>query len=485
MSLKQKTVSGLSWTFLDRFSNQIIQFVIGIILARLLSPEEYGLVGMLTIFMAIADTFVSTGFGEALIRKADPTQEDYSTVFWLNIATGFAFYFLFFFLAPSISHFFHEPQLKNILIVLSLSIIINAFGLMPRVPLIKKLDFKSFTKVSIVSNTAAGICAVILALNGFGVWSLVARNVVNSLTTTIMIYYIAKPNFTFTFSKSSFKEFFGFGSNLLFTRLLNEAYNNIYYLVIGKFFSARELGLYTRANNYKDMPSRTLNNVIQGVSYPVLAGIQDNDVRLKNAYRKLIQATMYLTFVLMFSLAAAAPNFILGLIGKQWAEVIPYLRLLCFVGIFYPLSYLNLNMMIVKGRADLRLKLEIIRKLISVPVIFIGIYFGIKTMIISMIFTSLVDYYLTASWSGRLIEYTLKEQVEDVYPSFLLALAVSGVVLLIGIILHNLNPLAILLIQSAVGGIFAITASNLFNIKPFLEMKEIVFNKLKPIRVFG
>ncbi|MFN7119867.1 MAG: lipopolysaccharide biosynthesis protein, partial [Saprospiraceae bacterium] len=467
------------WTFLDRFANQIIHFESGIVLARLLSPEEYGLVGMLTIFMAVADTFISTGFGEALIRKTDPSKADYSTVFWLNIGTGFAFYLLFYLLAPSISAFFGEPLLQDILVVLSLSIIINAFGLVPRVPLIKKLDFKSFTKVSITATTLSGIVAIVLAINGFGVWSLVWRNIINSLITTIFIYLLSKPQFSLQFSRQSFNEFFGFGSNLLFSRLLNEVYNNMYYLVIGKFFSARELGLYTRANGYKDLPSKTLNNVIQGVSYPILAGIKDDDVRLKKAYRRLIQGTMYLTFVLMFSLSAAAPNFIIGLIGEKWADVIPYLQLLCFVGIFYPLNYLNLNMMVVKGRTDLRLRLEIIRKLIAVPVIFIGIYFGIKIMLVAMIFMSFIDYYLTASGSGRLIHYTFKEQVADIYPSFLLALSVSVIVYLVGLILTTVPPLFTLIIQSSVGFIFAVTVSNYFNVKPFLEMKQIIFSKLK------
>ncbi|MBP6825712.1 MAG: lipopolysaccharide biosynthesis protein, partial [Saprospiraceae bacterium] len=405
MSLKQRTIRGLSWAFIDRFANQLSQFIFGIILARLLSPAEYGLIGMLAIFFEIADTFVVAGFSEALIRKKEPTDADYSTVFLVNVGTGIFFYGLLYALAPSIGWFFNEPQLVPIIGVLGLMIIINAFGMVARVPLTKNLDFKSLASISVISNIISGIVAIVLAFRGYGVWSLVWRNLTQSLLSTGLVYVYSMPRWKLQFSRESFREIFGFGSKLLASRLFLESYNNIYYIIIGKFFSARDLGLYTRANGYKDMFSRTLHNVIQSVSFPALAEIKDDDQRLKNAYRRLVQVTTYLTALLMFGLSATADNFILGLIGPKWTESIPYLRLLSIAGIFYPLHYINLNILVIKGASGQHFRLEVLTKLIALPAIGVGLLFGIKAMIATLIFTWVLDYLVTSSTSGKFINY--------------------------------------------------------------------------------
>lgn len=476
MSLKQRTIRGLSWAFIDRFANQISQFIFGIILARLLSPAEYGLIGMLAIFFEIADTFVVAGFSEALIRKTNPTEKDYSTVFLVNVATGIFFYLVLCAAAPGISWFFNETQLTQIIWVMGATIVINALSMVARVPLTKSMDFKSLATISVVSNIVSGTVAIVLAFKGWGVWSLVWRNIVQSVATTLLIFAFSRPRFGLQFSRASFKEIFGFGSKLLVSRLFLEMYNNLYYLLIGKFFSARELGLYTRANGYKDMFSRTLHNVIQSVSFPALAEIKDDNERLKNAYRRLVQTTTYLTAILMFGLAAAADNFILGLIGPKWADAIPYLQLLSIAGIFYPLHYINLNILVIKGRSDKHLKLEFLTKLIAVPALITGFFFGIKAMIICMIFTWLLDYAVTSSVSGRFINYPVKEQIKDILPCFLFAVLLGAFVWLVG----NLFPfhaLVTLLIQGGLGFLFTVVASNLLRIKPFLEIKDIVMQK--------
>lgn len=483
MSLKQRTIRGLSWAFIDRFANQLSQFIFGIILARLLSPAEYGLIGMLAIFFEIADTFVVAGFSEALIRKKEPTDADYSTVFLVNVGTGIFFYGLLYALAPSIGWFFNEPQLVPIIGVLGLMIIINAFGMVARVPLTKNLDFKSLASISVISNIISGIVAIVLAFRGYGVWSLVWRNLTQSLLSTGLVYVYSMPRWKLQFSRESFREIFGFGSKLLASRLFLESYNNIYYIIIGKFFSARDLGLYTRANGYKDMFSRTLHNVIQSVSFPALAEIKDDDQRLKNAYRRLVQVTTYLTALLMFGLSATADNFILGLIGPKWTESIPYLRLLSVAGIFYPLHYINLNILVIKGASGQHFRLEVLTKLIALPAIGVGLLFGIKAMIATLIFTWVLDYLVTSSTSGKFINYPVSEQIKDILPSFLFAASLGLFVYAIGR-LFTLPPLVTLLIQVLLGFAFTVIVSNQFRIKPFLEIKEIVlqkFSKKKPV----
>ncbi|MBK7939236.1 MAG: lipopolysaccharide biosynthesis protein [Lewinellaceae bacterium] len=476
MSLKQRTIRGLSWAFIDRFANQLSQFIFGIILARLLSPAEYGLIGMLAIFFEIADTFVVAGFSEALIRKKDPTDADYSTIFLVNVGTGMFFYAVLYMMAPGISWFFNEPQLIPIIGVLGATVVINAFGMVARVPLTKNLDFKSLASISVISNLLSGAVAITLAFQGYGVWSLVWRNIVQSLLSTILVFLYVRPRWKLQFSGESFREIFAFGSKLLASRLFLEAYNNIYYIIIGKFFSARDLGLYTRANGYKDMFSRTLHNVIQSVSFPALAEIKDDDVRLKNAYRRLVQTTTYLTAVLMCGLAATADNFILGLIGPKWSESIPYLQLLSIVGIFYPLHYINLNILVIKGQSGQHFRLEVLTKLIALPAIAVGLIFGIKAMIICMLFTWSLDYFITASSSGRLINYPVSEQFKDILPSFLFAAALGIFVFATGR-LFSLPPLVMLMIQVIAGFAFTVLISNQFRIKPFLEIKEIVLQK--------
>ncbi|MCB0543766.1 MAG: lipopolysaccharide biosynthesis protein [Saprospiraceae bacterium] len=476
MSLKQRTIRGLSWAFIDRFANQISQFIFGIILARLLSPSEYGLIGMLAIFFEIADTFVVAGFSEALIRKKEPTAADYSTVFLVNVFTGIFFYGLLYVSAPGISWFFNEPQLIPIIAVMGTVIIINAFGMVARVPLTKNLDFKSLATISVISNILSGTVAIVLAFKGYGVWSLVWRNITQSLLTTVLVFIFTKPRWGLHFSTESFREIFAFGSKLLASRLFLESYNNIYYIIIGKFFSARDLGLYTRANGYKDMFSRTLHNVIQSVSFPALAEIKDDDARLKNAYRRLVQTTTYLTATLMFGLSATADHFILGLIGPKWAEAIPYLRLLSIAGIFYPLHYINLNILVIKGHSGAHFRLEVLTKLIALPAIAIGLLWGIKAMIVCLIFTWILDYLVTASSTGRLIAYPLREQIADILPSIVFAASLGFFLFIVGNALP-FPPLFALLIQGILGFAFVLLVSNQFRIKPFLEIKEIVLQK--------
>ena len=476
MSLKQKTIQGFSWVFFEKFLSWGVQFIFGIILARLLTPEEYGLIGMLAIFLVIADTFVIAGYGEALIRKKDATAADYSTVFWINIGTALFFYVLLYLLAPQISDFFNEPILRDLILVINLVIIIDALGMVPGIPLFRSMDFKTLSKVTVFANAVSGVIAIILAFLGFGVWSLVWRRLVFSVVKTVSYNLLSRTKIQWLFSRASFKELFGFGWKLLVTRLIAEIFQNIYYIVIGKYFSARELGLFTRANGYKDMPSKMLTSVFKSVSYPALSQIHEDNIRLKKVYRKMIQGVMYLTFAVMLGLAASADNFIIGLIGTKWKEAIPYLQLLCLAGIFFPLTNLNLNVMVVKGRSDLNLIIEIVRRVFAIPVIIIGIIYGIKALIIGMVVSSCFDYLVAAYWTSKLIDYSLKEQLLDIVPSLLMGILLGGFVLLIGKAVL-LPPLILLLIQAFSGLSFILLVSHLFQLQPYIEMKAIIFSK--------
>jgi len=284
-SLKQKTISGLTWSFIDSIANQGISFIIGIILARLLTPKEFGLIGMLTIFIAISQSFINSGFSTALIRKQDCTSVDYSTVFYFNIVVGVFFTFCYF-RAPTPLAFFHEPVLEALVRVLGLVLIINSFTIIQSTILTKRIDFKLQAKISIIASLLSGIVAINMAYTGWGVWSLVALTLLKYAISSLLLWYWNNWTPVWHFSKKSFKELFLFGNKLLVSGLIDTIYRNIYYVIIGKYFSAAELGYYTRAEQFQSLPSSHLQGIIDRVSYPVLSSIQNDILRLKETYKR-------------------------------------------------------------------------------------------------------------------------------------------------------------------------------------------------------
>jgi O-antigen/teichoic acid export membrane protein len=478
MTLKQKTVDGLAWSFIDNLVVKGFQFAIGIILARILSPREFGLIGMVTIFIAISQSFVDSGFSQALIRKKDCTQADYSTVFYFNLVIGIVIYIVLFFCAGAISTFFTEPILRPLVQVVGLSIVLSSFGLIQSTIIMKEINFKLQAWVSFSACMLSGIIAIVMAYNGYGVWSLVVLTLSRFGLNSLFLWFGNKWRPLWTFSSHSFKELFSYGSKMLASGLLNTIFENIYYVVIGKYFSAVDLGYYTTADKFNALPSKNITEVIQRVSFPVLSRMQDDKVKLKANYRLLIRSTMLITFVLMIGLAAVARQMILTLIGAQWLPSVVYLQMLCFVGMFYPLHALNLNMLQVQGRSDLFLRLEIIKKILIIPVMIIGIMYGIKIMIVGMMVITLIAYYLNSYWSGILIGYPILAQVKDILPSFILALF-SGIIVFITGHLISATPAVVLLLQCIVGLIVTFSIVEGFKMQEYLYIKEIVSEKIK------
>jgi len=477
MSLKQKTITGLAWSFVDQFANRGISFIVGIILARILSPREFGLVGMITVFIAVSNSFISSGFGSALIRKKNCTQTDYSTVFFFNLSAGILLFVALFLSASAISDFFNEPQLKPIVQVLGLVLIIESLTIIQRTILTKRIDFKLQARISIIASLGSGIIGIAMAFKGFGVWSLVAQQLSRQAVNSALLWLWNRWKPTVIFSKQSFKELFGFGSKLLLSGLIDTIYRNVYYLVIGKYFSALDLGYYTRADQFKALPSQNLNAVIGRVSYPVLSSIKDDIPRLKANYQKLIRSTMFITFVLMLGMAAVARPMILALIGEKWEPSIVYLQMLCFVGMFYPLQALNLNILMVQGRSDLFLRLEVIKKVLAIPVIIIGVYLGIKAMILGLMVLTLLAYYINSYWSGKLINYSIINQVRDILPAFGLAAVTAVVTFLIGLVLP-FSPLWTLAFQVAVGAIFVFTYAEATKFADYVYIKSLILERI-------
>jgi teichuronic acid exporter len=476
-NLKKKTIAGLFWGFTDSIANQGLLFIIGIILARLLSPKEFGLVGMITVFIAVSESLINSGFSQALIRKKECTNTDLSTVFYFNLVVGILIFGILILSAPVISRFFEEPQLVNLIRILSIVLIIDALTMIQRTTLIKRIDFKLQAKVSVISTIFSGVVGITMAYTGFGVWSLVAKKLSQQAMNSMLLWFWNHWRPLLIFSRKSFLELFSFGSKLLVSGLIDTLYNNLYYIIIGKYFSAVELGYYTRADQFKDLPSKNINGIISKVSYPVLVQLHDDPEKLKAAYKRIIKSTMFVTFILMAVLAAVAEPIIITLIGEKWQPAIIYLQLLCFVGAMYPLHALNLNMLNVQGRSDLFLRLEIVKKIMAVPIIISGVIWGMKILIIGMWLNSLIAYYLNSYYSGRLINYAIREQLADIVPSILFSLFIGIIVLITGWILPA-GYLTKLITQLLVSVILIFSISELFRVESYLYIKEIVKTKL-------
>lgn len=481
MSLKQKTLSGLLWSFVDTMAGQGITFVVGIILARLLTPREFGLIGMLTVFIAVSQSFIDSGFSNALIRKKDCSNADYSTVFYFNLAVGILFFILLYFSASAISGFFNEPELKPILQVMGIVLIIDSLTIIQRTILTKRIDFKLQARISVIASIGSGVIAISMAFYGFGVWALVAQRMIKQGLNSLFLWLWNRWKPLFVFSTRSFKELFGFGSKLLISGLIDTIYRNVYYLIIGKYFSAQELGFYTKAEEFNRLPSQNLNAIIGRVTYPVLSTLQDDIPRLRNYYQKLIRSVMFITFILMLGMAAIAEPMINTLIGAKWEPSIIYLQMLCFVGMMYPLHALNLNMLQVQGRSDLFLKLEVIKKIIAIPTIVIGVFFGIKMMIAGMMVNTLIAYYLNSYWSGVKIGYSFKQQVKDILPSFFIAITMAVSVYLSGKILPFSYPVT-LIIQIIFGALFVFLFCEITKFRDYIFAKELVLEKILSLK---
>lgn len=478
-SLKQQTVRGVGWSFADSMLGQGITFLVGLVLARLLSPDEYGLIGIITIFINIFNFIVDSGFSNAIIRKNNTTDQDYNTMFIVNMGVSVILFGLMVVCAPLIAEFFHRPELTNLCRVMGIVVIINALSIVQNTKLTKRLDFKIKTKASFISSISSGILGIVMAYKGLGVWALVGQQISYRLLNTLCLWSFNRWYPNFKFSISSFREMWNFGWKLLVSGIIDQAWTQIYQVVIGKFYTPAALGQYTRAQQFAGICSSNITSIVQRVSYPALSKIQDDTLRLKSGYKKVIKTTMLVTFTLMLGLAGCAKSLIIVLIGNNWIDCVPMLQVICFSGMFYPLHALNLNMLQVQGRSDLFLRLEIIKKCIAVIPILMGIFIGIYYMLICSVITGLFALYLNAYYSGPYLKYPIWEQALDILPSLLMSL--SMFIILFGLSYLTISPLLMLPFQIFIGAIYTLTVCEIRKPEEYLELKGIalpIINKL-------
>lgn len=479
-SLKDKTVKGVAWSGIDNVVQYAVSFVVSIILARLLTPDDYGLLGIISIFTAICTTLINSGFSFALIRKKDVTDDDYNTAFIVNLCMSFFLYAVIFFCAPLIARFFERNELISLTKVMSIGIIIGALAIVQQTRLTKRIDFKTQTKITIFASISSGIIGIVMALLGCGVWSLVAQQLSCHALRTILFWIVNRWTPRLRFSTDSFKELFGFGWKLAVSGLLDTIWKELYQVVVGKFYSPATLGQYTRAKQFSQLFSSNLTNVIQRVTYPVLSNIQDEKERMVNAYRRIIKTTMFITAVSMFFLGAISESLLYCLIGPKWHEAATYLPLICIAGSFYPLHAINLNMLQVQGRSDLFLKLEIVKKIIGIGPLCVGIFVGIIPMLYVNLISALICYFLNSYYPGKLIGYGSWMQLKDIAPSFGLATITALVVYFLKFL--PVSNWIILPVQIVVGVIVFLMVCRTTKMREYEEAKQFVKPMIQKIR---
>lgn len=413
---------GIVWSAIERFSVQGIQFIVSIIIARLVMPSDYGLIAMMAIFLSIAQTFVDSGLGQALIHKEDCDNVDYSTAFFLNVIIAVTAYVVLFFTSPYIAAFYSQSKLEIILKLASLNIIINSFGLVQKAKLTRIVDFKTQAKASLCAVLISGSIGVFLAYKGFGVWALIFQSIASSTSNTITLWLLSKWRPLFVFSKTSFYQLYGFGGKILLTGLLSTAYNNIYSLVIGKFYNSAALGLYNRAYTLSVYPSSNLVNIISRVIYPIECTLQNDNIKLRQSFLKTIAITSYVIFPLMIGLAVLSKPFIMVILSPKWEEAATYLFITSLALMWNHIMFLNWQLLSVKGRTDLSLKSEIIKKIFSVLILVCSIPFGVTTMCWGQVFYSFLDMAIIILFLRPIIGIGYMDEIRVLFPSLAISL---------------------------------------------------------------
>ena len=462
---------------MESLFSQGLGMIFGIFLARILSPNEFGLIGMITIFISISQVFVDSGLSQSLIRKQNCTTSDYSTIFWINLIIGIGCYVLIWIAAPFIADFYGNPELISLTRVISLSIIIGSVTLIQQTILTKDVDFKTLTKSSTIGTFVSGVASLILALYGFGVWSLVWRSIINQGVRSVILWGQNRWKPMLAYDRLLFYEHFRFGSNLLFISIVSAIYKNISNLIIGKSYSAKIVGYYTNADQYSMMFSSTMNSITTKVSYPVMSEMQNDKEKLRAGLNKLMVNVMYVSFIVMFGLTAVAKPLFGVVLGEKWLPSVIMFQALCFAYSISPMHVLNQNILKVMGRTDLFLRTEIIKYVIFTPALVLGAIYGITYLIVGMIIFYWLGFVVIAMYSKKLIGYSMIRQSIDLLPVFGIA-SISAIITWITGLVINIAPVLVLLVQIIIYPGLVLVLSKFFKISSYYEIKDILKDKL-------
>lgn len=473
--IKTKALSGVMWGGVERFSMRGAQFLVNLILARLLSPEEFGLIAMLTVFMAISEVFIDGGFSTALIRQKSSSEADFSTVFYINLTISILFYLLLFLSAPYIASFYNQPELCLITRVYTFNLVINSLVAVNKVKLIIAVDFKTQTKISLISVLLSGVIAICCAYRGYGVWALVVQMLLNSFLNVLLSFYYIKWKPRLLFSSDSFKRLFGFGSKLLGASLIDKSYYQCYKLVIGKFFAPANLGLYDQAVQFSSFPYNNIGGVICRVALPVFSKFQDDKAQLLSVYNRFIRVLTFMIFPIVMGVCGISEPLIDILLTSKWSGCVIYLQILCFASLFESFIGLNLNLLFVTGRSDVVLRLVMIKKIVGITVLVISLYWGLIGVCVGRAFCCIYDSVLHAYSTKRILGVSLLSQFKEVSPQLLLSLIIMIIGMIITQLIHNSYIACLTIIVISI--LFYYFAVSLFKLTAWQDLRLIISKK--------
>lgn len=416
-SLKKKTKKGLYWKFAEKFSEQGIQFIVGIFMARMLSPSDYGITALPAVFMMVAGILVNSGFKDALIRKPDLKDEDLSTAYLYSAGVGLFCYLVLFFASPWIADFYDTPVLKPLMRVTALNFLYGPIGTPQMILLKRDLNFKLIAKITVTIKILTGIMGIVFALIGWGLWALVIPGLIGGVITQIILVIKVRWKPSWKWSKESFKYLWNFGNKTMASSLINTIYSNITPIIVGKFYSKAQLGAYTRASHYSNLPSTYVYSVVREVSFPVLSKMQNDTKKLIGNYSRMIRLSAFVCFPMMVAMSALARPLIILLVTEKWESCIILLQLICFSKMWYPIHALNLNILLAVGRTDLSLKLEIFKKIVGLVVMCCFLPFGLVAFCAAGIFANMIHLFINTWYTGKLYGYGFHKQIKDLLPT--------------------------------------------------------------------
>jgi len=479
-NLKQKTVSALKWSAIDRFGQQIIQFFIGIILARLLSPDDYGLIGMIMIFAALSFVLVESGFGQALIRKQDATEIDYSSVFYFNIITSVLLYLLLFFCAPYIALYFNQPQLDLLGKVIFTAILFNAFYLVPYARMLKEMNFKSIAKVNLISTILSGTLGVIMAFTNFGVWSLVAQQVTFHFFRMILYQIIVKWRPGLIFSFNVIREFWGFTLPILGTALLNVIFNNLYVFILGKNYQKKDVGFYTQANKLSETFNFSFQQILLGGTFSMFSQIQNDEPRFRRIFREITRKASIISIPAMLVFIAIAQPFIFVLLSAKWLPSASYFQLLCLASLFTPFYGLNITALNARGLSKQTFIIESTKKILILLSVVVSFRYGVISMLWGYAAASFIAYLLSVFYIKHDIQHFIKNQITDLIPAFTIGLLTAIPVYLMSYVFQNAYIL--IGVQFAMVLIIYIFSVKVIQPEVYTKMRQLMTERIRTFK---
>lgn len=474
MELKNKVVSGFIWTATERFGSSAIQVIVSIIFARLLEPSDFGVISILMFFSVVASAIVDSGFSQALIRKLKPTHTDYTTVFYINIAIAVALYLILMLFVKPIATFYQTPLLISIAPLLFLNLLLNAMGAIQQTVMTKQMNFKTLASISLASSLASGAISIYMAYSGWGVWALVWQMLIANFLRNTLYWVFNKWRPKGRLSRESARELFGFGSKLFATSVVNQVFTNISQLFIGRIYTSAQLGYYYQAQKLKDMVSLTISQSVMNVSYPALSSLQQDDTKLKEATHKVVIVLSFVLFPTMVGLISTADELFALVLTDKWLPAVPYFKIFCLTGLLVPWLNVCFNVMKVKGKSGLILRLEIFKKLFAITVILVAVTISVKAVVWAQVIFLSFEAILNAIYTAKYIRYSLSEQVRDLMPYAALSLVMYLTLLVVGNLSTSL-PLAIILaIKIMVGATLYIGISRLLKLEAWRDTTDIV-----------